>query len=328
MKIGYRTIKTALGTPVAILIAQLFGVSNVATAGILTILCIQPSRKKSMLSAWDRFLACILATLFSALFFELLGYNPIVLGVLLAVFIPVTVWLNITTGIVTSSVIILNLYAFGQFSWPFLVDQFVLISIGVGTALLLNLYMPSLDRRLEQEQKKLEINFRIILSEIALYIRNKNQNWDGKELKESEEILTEAMHLVELDKENHMLRSEHPYYDYFKMRKRQLETLRRMLPLVTRLSVEAETSEEIAAFFERLSRSVHPGNTAIYFLDELKNIRKAFNDEALPDNRKEFETRANLYRLLYEIEQYLKYKHQFKKSDLAKDKNKKTGSAT
>lgn len=64
MKIGYRTIKTAIATPIAITIAQLVGVTNIASAGILTILCIQPSRKKSVESAWHRFLACILAILF------------------------------------------------------------------------------------------------------------------------------------------------------------------------------------------------------------------------------------------------------------------------
>ncbi|WP_217586654.1 aromatic acid exporter family protein [Lentibacillus saliphilus] len=316
MRIGYRTIKTALGTAIAISIAQGLDVSNFVTAGILTILCIQPSRKRSVTSAWDRFLACILIALFSMVFFEILGYTPLVVGLLLTVFIPITVWLKITPGIVTSSVIMLNLYASGEISIAFLLDQFILILIGIGTALLLNLYMPSLDRKLDRQQEKLEAHFQIILKEISLYIRNNNEDWDGKELQASDEILTEAMRLVEIDKENHLLRSHHPYYDYFTMRKRQLQTLRNMLPLVTKLSVEEPISLEIAQFFERLSESVHPGNTAIVFLDELSAIKQSFNDEALPATREEFETRANLYRMLYEIEQYLTYKHRYKKTDI------------
>ncbi len=80
MKIGYRTIKTAIGTPLAISVAQLLGVTNFVSAGILTILCIQPSRKQSFLSAWNRFSACIIATIYSFIFFETIGYNPLVVG--------------------------------------------------------------------------------------------------------------------------------------------------------------------------------------------------------------------------------------------------------
>src|SRR5690625_7510835 len=90
VKIGYRTIKTAIGAPIAISIAQLLGLTNFVSAGILTILCIQPSRTKSVLSAWHRFAACILASIFSFVFLEAIGYNPLVVGLMLALFIPVT----------------------------------------------------------------------------------------------------------------------------------------------------------------------------------------------------------------------------------------------
>src|SRR5690625_2483020 len=113
VKIGYRTLKTAIATPIAIAIAQLTGVTNIVSAGIITILCIQPSRKQSMESALHRFLACILAMIFSVVFFELLGYHLIVLGALLTIFIPTTVFLKIEKGIMTSTVITLNLFSFG-----------------------------------------------------------------------------------------------------------------------------------------------------------------------------------------------------------------------
>ncbi|WP_206207778.1 aromatic acid exporter family protein [Virgibacillus profundi] len=316
MKIGYRTIKTAIGTPVAISIAQLLGVTNFVSAGILTILCIQPSRKRSFLSAWHRFLACIIASIYSVVFFELIGYSPIVVGIMLAVFIPTTVFLKIAPGITTSSVIILNLYSSSYINFSFLMDQFLLIIVGIGTGLLLNLYMPSLDKQLKSHQKKLEGNFQVILYEIALYIRDKNKTWDGKEITECEELLEEATELVERDLENHLFRSKHAYRDYFKMRARQFELLQRMLPLVTRLPNQDYISEKIAQFFEELSESVHPENTAILFLEELVELQKEFNTEELPTSREEFETRANLYRLLHEIEDYLRIKRKYKKSDI------------
>src|SRR5699024_9513639 len=87
VKIGYRTIKTAIATPLSLAIAQFFGVSNVATAGILTMLCIQPSRKKSVETATHRFLACLLAILFSVVFFVILGYSAFFFILLLFFFL-------------------------------------------------------------------------------------------------------------------------------------------------------------------------------------------------------------------------------------------------
>ena len=321
MKIGYRTIKTAIATPIAILVAQLFSVTNVASAGILTILCIQQSRKKSVETAWHRFVACILAIIFSVAFFELFSYSPLVLGMLLAVFIPTTVFLKIEKGIMTSTVITLNLYAFGTIKLDFLYDQFLLIIIGIGTGLLVNLYMPSLDKPLKRKQKQLEDHFQIILYEIALYIREQHMDWDGKEITTVEEILNEAEELVERDKENHLLRDEHSFANYFRMREKQFELLQQMLPLVTRLPKRDDISERIAGFFEKLSEAVHPGNTAILFLDELQEIRKEFKKEDLPTTQEEFETRASLFQLLYDIEEYLILKTKYKESDL--DKNSK-----
>lgn len=328
MKIGYRTIKTAIGTPVAITIAQLLGLTNFVSAGILTILCIQPSRKRSFNSAWNRFFACIIASVLSLILFEGIGYNQIALGLLFIIFIPITVMLSITPGITTSSVIIINLYSSQAINLAFLYDQFLLIIVGIGTGLLLNLYMPSLDKTMQEKQKTLEDKFTSILFEFSSYIRNKDTNWDGKEFAECEDLLEKANHLVERDRENHVFRNSHPYRDYFRMRTSQFDLLKKMLPLVTNLPNTDKISERIADFFERLSRHVHPGNTAILFLDELKELRKEFNKEDLPTTRKDFETRANLFQLLHEIEDYLILKSKFKKTDVKSQKRKKTKTGT
>lgn len=323
MKIGYRTIKTAIATPIAITIAQLLGISNVVSAGILTILCIQPSRKKSVESALHRFFACILAIVFSIIIFEIIGYHPFALGVLLAAFIPTTVLLKIEQGILTSMVITLNLYSFSTIKLDFIYEQLLLILIGIGTGLIVNLYMPSLDKQLKAKQKQLEKNFKIILHEIALYIREENMDWDGKELAKVEEILEEVKELVERDKENNLLRDDRSFELYFRMREKQFVLLQQMLPLVTRLPKKDDVlSDRIASFFEKLSESVHPGNTANIFLEELKEVRKEFHEEKLPKTQEEFETRANLLQLLYDIEEYLILKSKFKGTDVPNKKQK------
>lgn len=316
MKVGYRTIKTAIGTPFAIWIAQMLQVENFASAGILTILCIQITRKRSFLSAWHRFAACILGMIFSFVFFELIGYHPLAIGIMLFAFIPATVWLRITPGIVTSSVIILHLYGSGSIGWDIIWNEVVLIIVGIGTALLLNLYMPSLESKLGEYREKVESNFSIILKEIAKYLRDGDNDWSGRELTETADLLEKAKSLSYRDVENHLLQSHNRFYHYFHMRTKQFELLERMLPLVSRISTSDVHGHRIASFFEDLAEAIHPGNTAVIYLKALKEMKEEFREDRLPETREEFEVRASLFHLLNEIEEYLIIKRSFKKSDV------------
>lgn len=319
MKFGYRTIKTAIATPIAVLIAQLLGISNIVSAGILTILCIQPSRKKSVVTAWERLIANIIAIIFAVIFFETLGYSIIVLGLLLALFIPTTVFLKVDNGILTASVILLNIFHFGMLNVEFIIEQFILILIGIGTGLVVNIYMPSLDESLIKLQKELEDNFKNVLSEMSLYLREGKMDWDGKEINEIDDILKKAKDLVERDKDNQFSRSPHLFEQYFNMRKRQFSYLKQMLPLVARISSQDKFALKMGDFFESLSDAVHPGDTTVIYFQQLYDLHEQFKKEKLPQTQEEFETRASLFQLLFLLEAYLEQKNNY----IKKNTNKK-----
>lgn len=318
VKIGYRTAKTAIGTALSISIAQLAGLHNFASAGIITILCIQVTKKRSLQTAWARFVACVVAMLFSYIFFRGIGYYPFTVGLLLLFFIPTTVWLKVNEGIVTSSVIILHLYAARQFAWSIIFNELLLIVIGMSVALLMNMYMPSAEKKLKEYQRIVEDLFRIILKEIVRYLRTNETDWDGKELPLAAEMLQQAKQLALRNVENRMLRYEDEYVHYFRMRERQLEIIERVLPLVTSLTYTVEQRMMIADFIDKLSDAIHPGNTADRFLRELYDMRKRFETMPLPKTREEFEERAALLHLVKELEQYLIIKSQFGVSERKK----------
>jgi uncharacterized membrane protein YgaE (UPF0421/DUF939 family) len=314
-KIGYRTIKTALGVTVAVWIAQLLGLDYYLSAGIITILCIQATKKKSLQSSWSRLLACTIAMVFSILFFQLLGYEPWVIGLLMIFFIPVTVFFRIQEGIVTSSVIIFHLYSEATYSQMILLNEFALIIIGIGVALLMNLYMPSVDHQLRKYQSEIEECFSGIFKEIVNYIRLKDSDWSGKEITEAHHILQQAKSLAFRDVQNHFLRHENIYYSYFKIREQQLEILERILPLVIPLNHFSHEGEMIADFIEDIGKSIHPGNTAKRFLIRIEELKSKFRELDLPKTREQFEASASLFQLLKEMEQYLVIKSYFRPNE-------------
>ncbi|PLR84520.1 aromatic acid exporter family protein [Bacillus sp. V33-4] len=323
-RIGYRTLKTALGTALAIILAQYVGLHNFASAGILTILCIQVTKKKSLRASWDRFLACLVAMLFSVLLFEGLGYHPLVIGLLLLVFIPTAVMLRVSDGIVTSSVIILHIYSSGNVTGEVLLNELGLIVIGIGIALIMNLYMPSVEGRLEDYQRQIEAHFKTIFKEIVRYLRTNESDWDGREITETARLIDEGKSLAFRDVENHFLRDENFYYHYFKMREKQFEILETVLPTVTSISLPVKQGKMIADFIEELSENIHPGNTAVFFIEKLLRMRVEFEQMELPTTREEFEARAALWHFFKEMERYLILKSSFKGINSKREVHEKT----
>ncbi|GIN60613.1 hypothetical protein J27TS8_06060 [Robertmurraya siralis] len=322
-RIGYRTIKTALGTTLSILLAQTIGLNNFASAGILTILCIKPTKVKSVKASWDRVLACLMAMLFSTIFFEGITYHPITIGLMLLFFIPTAVMCKAQEGIVSSSVIILHIYMAGNVTFELLLNELGIVIIGVGMALIMNLYMPSAGKKLIQYQAELEDNFRKIILEIVHYLRTSDSSWDGSELTRTARLIDEAKTMAFQDVENHFRRNDHLYYHYFKMREKQFEIIERILPLVASLPVTVVQGQMIGDFLEELAEHISPGEVPKNFLENLLEMREEFQSMGLPQTREEFEVRAALLQLTKEMEQYLMLKNSFKYLKREKKKYRK-----
>ncbi|WP_338324543.1 aromatic acid exporter family protein [Anaerobacillus alkaliphilus] len=311
-KIGYRTIKTAIGAAIAIGIAQGLGLTFYASAGIIAILCVQKTRRKSLKLSWERLLACSVGMLYAIVAFELIGYNPLAVGLLLLTFIPTVVILKAKEGIATSSVIILHLYALGEVSPSIVLNEYALIIIGIGVALLVNFYMPSVEKELGEIQSEIENNFKEIFLQFATYLKQGDSNWDGKQITVTADLLSRGKDVALQNIENHLLRYEDKYYHYFKMREKQFEIIERVMPLISSLDHTVIQGEKIAEFLEELSRGVRPEISPIDFLEKLNELRLEFRKMELPKDRDEFETRSILYAFVKEVEQYLIIKRHFR----------------
>ncbi|HHY73126.1 MAG TPA: aromatic acid exporter family protein [Bacillus bacterium] len=316
LKIGTRTLKTAIGTVLAISIAKFFDLDHYASAGILTILCIQATKKKSVKTAWARFVAALIGIVFSFIFFEGIGYYPIVIGIILIFFIPVAVRLKVQEGLITSSVIILQFFNSQDMSITSIANGIFILIIGIGVALLMNLYMPSAENKLFALQKELEAQYKKILNEMSIYLKEGDHLWDGREITESYHIIQMAKTLAVRHRDNRFLGVDDDFYKYFKMREKQFEVIERMLSLVTSIKISMLHSKIIADLIDEIADAVHSGNTAILFLEKLEGLHKTFKEMPLPQTREEFEIRASLLNFLWELEKYLNIKRYYRESDV------------
>ena len=83
---------------------------------------------------------------------------------------------KIQEGIVTSSVIVMHLYSLKQITWLIVGNEIAILTIGISVALLVNMYMPSSENKLKEYQGKIENNFKTILFEMVVYLRNRESS--------------------------------------------------------------------------------------------------------------------------------------------------------
>jgi uncharacterized membrane protein YgaE (UPF0421/DUF939 family) len=310
--IGYRILKTAIGAAAAIWIAQAIGLNSYASAAILTVLCIQPTKRKSVRAILSRIVATLIGLLFAFVFFEGIAYHPSVFAIMILLFLPTLVSLRFQDGFVSSVVILLHIYSHQNFTLDLLVNELMLMAIGFGTAFIVNFYMPDISRKLKKYQVELESLYSKIIKEIANYLRNGDLDWDGKELTDAAAILRKGKALAYQDVENHLARHENEYYSYFDMREEQFEIIERVLPKVTAIPLVLSHSHLIADFLEELAENVHPGNTAKRYISKLEGVKEEFAELPLPHSHEMFKAMASLYQFIEEMEHYLEIKSRFK----------------
>ena len=310
MQIGYRTLKTAIAAPAAVWIAEMLQLDSYGSAGIIAVLCIQPTRKQSFLTAWHRIAAGLLSMLYAYVIFEWIGYSPLTIGLLLLLFIPVTNKLHITPGIVTSLVILFHFYAARRVDLEIVINESLIMFIGIGVALILNLYMPNLDNKFIEFRKDVEANYQTFFRSVASYLRGESTMVNTAVLEDTKAVLKEADDLVQRDLENSFSKSTSYRRRYFSMRDIQLHSLERMVKVIRPQMVSVKQAKLIADLFDDLADAIYPENPVEYHINYVDELLERFEKQDLPKTREEFEIRADLFQLLNEIDHYLAIKNQ------------------
>ena len=171
-KIGFRTIKTAVGMTLGVIISKLLGLDNYASSAILVVLCIKHIKVHSPTSDYFKISIMFLVLFLGSAIFSLLGQSPIVLGIIVLLFIPLTVVLKVQEGVITSCVILLHVFNAKSIDAHLIVNETLLLLIGLSIAFTMNLMMPSLDKQLDEYKCKIEQQIADIFSKYSYILEN------------------------------------------------------------------------------------------------------------------------------------------------------------
>lgn len=318
--IGYRTIKTAVGAGLAMSLASLLDWQFATFAAIIVIMCIETTKKRTILTIKDKFFASLLSLILGMIIFELLGYHPVVISIFIFLFMPILMKFRIQNGFVTSMVVFMHIYSLREASLEIFIYEVIIILIGIGIALLVNSIMPSRKKDVDKYKYQLEEIYGKILYEFHAHLINPDREWDGIELKKAEDIINKGKSIALLDIENKLMREEDQNYHYFKMREDQLIILRRMLRtmgIISSSSLNIQQHQMLSDLLLNISENVHLRNLDDA-IEKLTAYETSIKKTELPKSREEFEVRASLFQLGIEIKRYLSIKRKITRSRIVK----------
>lgn len=308
MKIGLRTIKTVIASVLAILIATQLHLLYATAAGIIAILSVGNTKKTSLKSGLGRVLSLGLAIILSFICFTILGFHPWAFGVFLLVFIPLSVRFNLADAIVVNSVLITHFLVEKSFSWQMILNETLLMTIGVGLALLLNLYMPDNEKQLKEDIKAIEEDFRTIIFAMAAHLNLEKIAPLDDACLDLRSKLRAALNQAHIHQKNQWISEEDYYSDYFSMRLAQLRILRDMVNLLIEIDIDGLFVDELRKVLISTAENFAEENDGKLILWQIEAVYQNYRQKPLPQTREEFENRALLFQFLQSFRSFVEIK--------------------
>lgn len=313
MKYVYNlAFKMAISATIALIIGNVLGVQYATVGAVIAILSIQDTRKKALIVSYRRIVACTIGILLSVILYKLIGNSPIAFGIFLLILIPITLRLKTQEGMVPAVVLSTHILVAKTITMSLVVNELLLMLIGIGVAAIANAFMPSLEDEFKEDKDWIEEHYRIIINKMSKSLITHTVDIDEQKIiDEVEKRLYESKETAYKIVNNNFFRSSSYYTDYINMRINQFDTIKRMRIHFERFNIPVEQMTIMSDFTLCVSENISEMNDCKSLLSDLEILRDEFKKMELPKSREEFESRAQLLQFLNDMEEFLLIKRNF-----------------
>lgn len=306
-----RTIKIVIASCTAIFLAQWLNLSYANSAGIIAILSVLDTRKTSLLIGFQRLMSTILALFVGIVVFQILGFSTWGFGAYLAIYVPIAYYFNIHVGIAPSSVLVMHLFLEKNISFEWIINEWLLMAIGAGTAIILNIYVPSKQKSIDQYRIIVEEELQKILMKFHFFLLSGDGKNDAILIKQLKQTIEEAKSDVLHEQDNQLFSTIHYELHYFEMRMEQVKLLEIMAKNINDTSLEVKEAKVLAGLFYLAANQISEYNSGKYIMEDIETLLEYFRQGNLPKTREEFEKRAILFQLLTDFIRFIELKIDF-----------------
>lgn len=292
--------KMIVGFIVAVLIAELFQLEYTYTAGVIAVIGLDLTRRRSMQAAIVWLLDSLLAVGLASLLFFLLGYHFWVLIIFVAILVPLSFVLRLKDGVVIALVLISQIYFEQNLMFAF--NAIYILLIGIVIAFVLNLFNPRSDSEINKSIEAIDLTIDEIIQDITL--------GEPVHFEHIKKMIKEVKDKLFLDLENHYFVQTSQREDYIKMRRGQLIVLERIAPILENVAPIPEKTI-IIDYLKQFKGRIGTSNYAKGLREELARLLEYFKNSPLPADRASFENRAELFHVLLELDEFLDLKMKY-----------------
>ncbi len=312
-KMAIKVLKIAVGSCMAVAIAQFFELPYATSAGIVTLLTVQNTRRDTIRLAAERLLSFLLSVLLVFVCFRYIGKLEWVnYGVYIFLMVHVCYFFGWENTISVNAVMGTHYLLTPDYSLNFAASELAVIAIGTALALLMNWHMPSNLKILREDIRKAEDDMQQVLQELACYLEGK---LDGAhiwlDLDQLEQSIHRGLDRAHEHAHNTLSEEDHYYIEYMEMRLQQCALLQAIRHRVWKIDGMPEQAKIISDYLRYLAPYVHEKNIPDRQSADLQQVFDQMKQQPLPESRDEFESRAILYHVLLDLEDFLFVKKRF-----------------
>lgn len=325
-RIGWRTIKTAIGAAVAMFIAQQMHIQVWPLAGLVAVLSIQTTTKSSFRLGFNRILAVGLVFLVTLPLMLVFHFSPLALGFSLLIFIPLAVMLDLQNSIflavTLATHILLLASAQNTLKWQWIQDDFSVLLIGVGVALCLNLFMPKWQNQVSNYQTRAETLLAQVLESMHEQLTRHGSSqltWDN--LSQYKEALDEGYFWAVRVQENQLLLANNFYTAYFQMRTTQYDSLRQMQQCLDQLPSAFAYTDKVVMFLQEAQNYTGAYADSQGLLKSLTLLQEEVAALPLPADHEQLQTRIYLTKFVLNFKMLVAAKVHFLEVVTAQNKH-------
>lgn len=308
--------KIALGSSLAIYTAELLQLQFSASAGIVAMLTLITTKKGTVRLSAFRLLSFALTSVLAWVTFVPIQCEWIAYGVFIFVLVLLSEAGNWRATLSVNAVIGTHFLMTGTYTPAFFLNEFLLVAIGVLFAFVLNLFHNNYGQkeRLQESIHEIEGQIQRILEGIAAYLSQTPQ--DKSVWAEISRLERRLQTLIQdaCEYEGNTFGKEAAYFSrYFEMRLSQCQILHSLHQEMGKMRTMPRQAEIIVQYILYLTAFVTELNEPTPQLAYLEDLFAKMKREPLPTSREEFESRAMLYHILMDLEEFLLVKARFVK---------------
>lgn len=307
-----KSLKIAIAAVLAIALAGELHLRYSATAGIITVLSIQNTKRETLRSARNRGLAFLCALILAGIAFSILGFSLWAFAVYLFLFAILCMYANWTEAIAMDSVLITHFLTERSMTTELLLNEILLFIIGTGFGILINLHLHKREAAFECLAGEVDEQIKGILRRMSEWLPKQDKSEYGSDcFLRLEEALEKAKLCAADNYNNHLTGSNTYELDYIRMREQQSVILKEIYSNIKSIAYLPIQAAQVADLLKRIEEEYHKENTVEELLARLEKLLADMKRQQLPETREEFEARAILFYILMQLKNMLQLKKDF-----------------